>query len=248
MSLIKVMTFDFMNILRNPVLVLANTIFPFILIVIMGFVTKNSFGADGISSYDYYGVNMIIFSAALIAMTASNTFMEEKVKRGNIRLVYAPVSKTSIYLSKLLSIYIFSVILYSMNVWTAQTIFKLNFGGEDLPYILLLLHVFLFFGCCFGTMFCCIFKNEEQANSIMQIPVAFFVFFGGVFFGIHRFGDTVNEISVFSPVKWVAECSFRLIYDHDFSILLPVVSILLLASVVCIAVSHVVFKPEGYVC
>ncbi|MCY8054494.1 ABC transporter permease [Bacillus inaquosorum] len=248
MSLLKLITFDFMNILRNPVLMIANTAFPFVLILVMGFVTKNSFGAGGVSSYDYYGVNMMIFAAALIAMTASNTFMEEKVKKANIRIVYAPVSTTSIYLSKLLSTFIFSVIMYSMNVLIAQTIFHLNFGGQHLPYFMLLLYVFLFFGCCFGTMYCCLFKNEEQANGIMQIPIAFFVFFGGVFFGIHRFGDTVNQISLLSPIKWVTECSFRLIYDHDFSMLLPVMSGLLLASIICIAVSHVVFKPEGYVC
>ncbi|MEG7336995.1 ABC transporter permease [Bacillus sp. 0102A] len=198
MSLLKLITFDFMNIVRNPVLVIANTAFPFVLILVMGFVTKNSFGAGGVSSYDYYGVNMMIFAATLIAMTASNTFMEEKVKKANLRIVYAPVSTTGIYLSKLLSTWIFSVIMYSVNVLIAQTIFHLNFGG--------------------------------------------------VFFGIHRFGDTVNNISLFSPVKWVTECSFLLIYDHDFSMLLPVLSGLLFASIICIAVSHVVFKPEGYVC
>ncbi|MBO3795459.1 MULTISPECIES: ABC transporter permease [Bacillus] len=248
MSLLKLITFDFMNILRNPVLVIANTAFPFVLILVMGFVTKSSFGAGGVSSYDYYGVNMMIFTAALIAMTTSNTFMEEKVKKANLRIVYAPVSTTSIYLSKLLSTFIFSVIMYSMNVLIAQTIFHLNFGGQYLTYFMLLLYVFLFFGCCFGTMFCSLFKNEEQANGIMQIPIAFFVFFGGVFFGIHRFGDTVNQISILSPIKWVTECSFRLIYDHDFSMLQPVMSGLILASIICIAVSHVVFKPEGYIC
>ncbi|AUS14052.1 ABC transporter permease [Bacillus subtilis] len=248
MNLLKLIAFDFMNIVRNPVLVIANSAFPFVLILVMGFVTKNSFGAVGVSSYDYYGVNMMIFAAALIAMTASNTFMEEKVKKANLRIVYAPVSTTGIYLSKLLSTWIFSVIMYSMNVLVAQTMFRLNFGGQHLPYFMLLLYVFLFFGCCLGTMFCCLFKNEEQANGLMQIPIAFFVFFGGVFFGIHRFGNTVNFISIFSPVKWVIECQFRLIYDHDFSMLLPVMSGLLFASIICIAVSQVVCKPEGYIC
>ncbi|CAN2251266.1 ABC transporter permease [Bacillus vallismortis] len=248
MSLLKLITFDFMNIVRNPVLVIANSAFPFVLILVMGFVTKNSFGAGGVSSFDYYTVNMMIFAAALIAMTASNTFMEEKVKKANIRIVYAPVSTSSIYLSKILSTWTFSIIMYSVNVLLAQTVFHLNVGGQNLPYVMLLLYVFLFFGCCFGTMFCCLFKDEEQANGIMQIPIAFFVFFGGVFFGIHRFGDTVNHISLLSPVKWVTECSFRLIYDQDVSMLLPVMTGLFLASIICIAVSHVVCKPEGYVC
>ncbi|MDR4399623.1 ABC transporter permease, partial [Bacillus atrophaeus] len=37
-------------------------------------------------------------------------------------------------------------------------------------------------------------------------------------------------------------------YDNDFSIFLPVLSSLLLSSIVCIIVSQIVFKPEEYVC
>lgn len=247
MNFIRIAKFDFMNMLRNPTLLFANTVFPFILIAIMGFVTKGNFGAGNVSSYDYYGVNMMIFAVALIAMTATNAFMEEKVKKGNIRIVYASVSKTEIYLSKLLSTYIFGTISYSVILFLAQTLFQLNFGRQNPPFIMLLINIFLLFGCCFGTMFCCIFKNEEQANGIMQIPVAFFVFFGGVFFGIHRLGATVNAISNLSPVKWVSECAFRIIYDHDFSIYMPVLSSMLLASVACIVICQIIFKPEGYV-
>lgn len=248
MKFLRMIKFDMLNIVRNPTLLFANTIFPFILIAMMGFVTKNNFGGNTVSSYDYYGVNITIFSAMLITMTAANTFMEEKVKKGNIRMVYAPVSRASIYLSKLLSTYIFGTVCYCSVLFLGQTLFHLNLGGRYLPYLMLLIDALVLFGCCFGTMFCCIFKNEERANGIMQIPVAFFVFFGGVFFGIHRLGEMINSISIFSPVYWVSECAFRLIYDHDFSIFLPVTLCLLLASIVCTAVCHIAFKPEEYVC
>lgn len=247
MNFIKILRFDFFNIVRNPTLLFSNTVFPLLLIAIMGFVTKSDFDNPIVSSYDYFGVNMIIFCTMLIAMTASNTFMEEKVKRGNIRIVYSPISKTSIYFSKLLSTYIFGTICFSTIIIVAQTIFHLNLGGVNLPYFLLLINALTLFGCCFGTMFCCIFKNEEQANGIMQIPVAFFVFFGGVFFGVHRLGSTINSISHFSPLYWVSESSFRLIYDNDLDIYLPVILSLVLASIVCTVISHIVFKPEGYV-
>lgn len=109
MNFIRILKFDFMNILRTPALLLVNTVFPFILIATMGFVTKSNFGASSVSSYDYYGVNMTIFAVALIAMTAANTFMEEKVRKGNIRILYAPVSKMDIYLSKLISTYLLAL-------------------------------------------------------------------------------------------------------------------------------------------
>lgn len=78
--------------------------------------------------------------------------------------------------------------------------------------------------------------------------IVFFVFFGGVFFGIYRFGDIVNKILFFFLVKWVIECLFCFIYDYDFSMLLFVMLGLLFVLIICIGVLYVVFKLEGYVC
>lgn len=130
MNFIKIIKFDFMNIIKNPMLLIVNTIFPFILIGVMGLVTSGSFGAGNVSSFDYNGITMMIFVAFLIAMTASNTFMEEKVKRGNTRIIYAPVSKVKIYLSKMISTYILGSISYSFICFLGQFIFHINFGGK----------------------------------------------------------------------------------------------------------------------
>lgn len=194
MNFIKIVKFDFINILRNPMLLIFNTIFPLILIGVMGFVTKGGYGAGGVSSYDYYGVTMIIFTALLIAMTATNTFMEEKVKRGNTRIAYAPVSKTEIYLSKLIATYILGSISYSLILLIGQYLFHINFGGKNLLYIMLLINILSLFGCSLGTLFCSIFKSEEVANSVMQIPILVFVFFGGTFFPAASLGKIVETI------------------------------------------------------
>lgn len=247
MNFIKIVKFDFMNIIRNPSLIIFNTIFPLILIGVMGFVTKGSYGEGFVSSYDYYGVSMMIFTALFIALTATNTFMEEKVKRGNTRITYAPVSKTEIYLSKLISTYILGTISYSAILVIEQYFFHINFGGKNLLYIMLLINILSLFGCSLGTMFCSIFKNEEIANSVMQIPILLFVFFGGSFFPAASLGKTVETISCISPIKWVTQCAFQIIYDNDFSIYLSTITILLFASIVCIMICQIIFKPEEYV-
>lgn len=247
MNFIKIVKFDFMNILRNPTLLITNTIFPIIMIGIMGFVTKSGYGASTISSYDYYGVTMMIFTALMIAMTATNAFMEEKVKRGNARIAYAPVSKTEIYLSKLISTYILGTISYSVILLIGQFLLHINFGGKNLLYIMFLINILSLFGGSLGTMFCSIFKNEEVANSIMQIPILVFTFFGGLFFPAASLGKIVEIISYISPIKWVTECMFNVIYDNDFRIYLPTIAILLLASIVCIIICQITFKPEEYV-
>lgn len=247
MNFIKIVKFDFMNILRNPTLVIFNTVFPLILIGVMGFVTKGGYGAGDVSSYDYYGVTMMIFTALFISMTASNTFMEEKVKSGNTRIVYAPVSKTEIYLSKLIATYILGTVSYSVLLLVGQYLFHINFGGKNLLSIILLINVFSFFGCCLGTLFCCIFKSEEAANSVMQILLYLFIFLGGLFFPVASLGKVVETISYLSPVKWVTECAFRIIYDNDFSIYIPTIAVVLFASIVCIIICQIIFKPGEYV-
>lgn len=246
MNFIKILRQDFLNILHNPALVFTNTLLPLILTGALGLITENGFDGNFISSYDYYGVNMMIFSVAIIAITASNAFMEERVKRGNFRIAYAPVSNTEIYLSKIISSYLLALICYSTLIPFCQFVLGLNMGGGRMIYFILLLNVFSWSGCCFGTMFCCIFKSEEQANAMMQLPVFASVFLGGILFQVHRFGNTVRILSLFSPVKWVAECSCRIIYDGNVNLLLPVITALSALSLVAIGICQILFKPEEY--
>ncbi|MDL2301575.1 ABC transporter permease [Lachnospiraceae bacterium OttesenSCG-928-D06] len=248
MNFLKIVKHDFINIMHNPALVISNTILPLILIAVLGFVTQNNFGTDPISAYDYQSVNMLILSVALIvAITTSNAFMEEKVMRGNMRIAYAPVSKTEIILSKIVSSYVFVSICYGMLIPFCQYILGLNMGGSNFLWFTLLLNVFSFFECCFGAMFCCIFRSEEQANSIMQIPLFIFIFLGGILVRIHRLGTVVNMISNISPVKWVVGCSYQIIYDNDLHLMLPIIVSLASLSLICLLVCGLRFKPEEYV-
>lgn len=247
MNFIKIVRFDFMNIVRNPTLLMFNTVFPIILIAVMGFVTKGNYNSGSVSSYDYYGVTMMIFTSLFIAMTASNTFMEAKVRKGNTRIVYAPVTKAEIYLSKLIATYVLGIISYSFLLFIGQYIFNINFGGKNILYIILLINIFSLFGCSLGTMFCCIFKSEEGANSVMQIFLLLFILLGGLFFSVDSFGNIVEKISYLSPVKWVTKCSFQIIYDNNFNLYLPTIAVVLLSSIVCIIICQITFKPEEYV-
>lgn len=245
--MLKIVKFDLKNLIKNPTLVLSTTALPVILIILMGIVTKNKFGSSDIDSFDYYGLNMLIFSVALIAMVASNTFLEDRVIKGNMRISFAPISKFKIYFSKLIATFILGFCSYSLILIVGQYMFGINYGGKNIGYIIILLNVLSFFCCSFGIMACCIFKSEEKANAFLQLPIAIFLFFSGVFFGIHRAGVVVKTISNISPVKWIYDCSVKIIYGNDFSLCIPVLGILLLLSIVFIFISHITYKPEDYV-
>lgn len=248
MQFLRIVKFDFINIIKNPTLIISNTVLPFILIGLMGFVTKSNYGAGSMSSYDFYGVTMIVLNSLLIIMTATNTFMEERVKRPNTRIIYAPISKAEIYMSKILSTYLVGILSFSIVILIGQYFFHINFGGNYLPYFMLLINILTLFGSCFGTMMCCILKDEEKASSIAQLPVFFSVFLGGAFFNMKGMGAVMTALSNISPVKWILECAFIVIYDNDVSMVFPVILSLILVSFICVAICQITFKPEEYTC
>ncbi|NYC92382.1 hypothetical protein [Clostridium acetobutylicum] len=99
MNLLKITKRDFINTAKNPTLLLCNTAFALLLIGIFGFITKNSYG-NTVTSYDYYGITMIVYFIFMIPLTTSNTFMEKKIKPGNVRLVYSPTHTSIIFFIK----------------------------------------------------------------------------------------------------------------------------------------------------
>jgi len=246
MNFLKVFKFDFMNIIRNPMLLSINTIFPLVLLGAFGLVSSGNFSGD-ISSYDYYAVTCMVLSGMLVSMTVTNTFMEEKVKRGNFRLAYFPVSKTTMYLSKLLSTFIFASISYSLIILAVQYVFGCFLGGNNIFYFIILIIVLTFFGCSMGTMLCCLFKSEEKANAITPIVSLLFVIFGSVFIPVGHLRGIFKSIAAFTPLKWVTESAFRVIYNQDFSTYFYTLFGLVVLSLACIFVSQIIYRPEDYV-
>lgn len=247
MNFINIVKFDIKNTLKNPMLIIINTIFPVIMIAIVGFITRNGYGSENISSYDYYGVTLMIFMGLMLSMTATNVFLEESVRKGNTRIVYAPVSKAEIYLSKIIASYVVGTVSCAVIMLAGQYIVNINFGGKNILYIIFLINVLSFFGSCLGVLFCCIFKSEQGANGVMQIPILIFVFLGGVFFPIASLGKNFEALSNISPLRWITQCAFQIIYDNDFSIYLPSIVVTLLAALICIILCQIIFKPEEYV-
>lgn len=246
MNLLRMFKMDFMNTAKNPTLFLCNTVFPLVIILIMGFITKASYGSK-VTSYDYYGVTMTIFFAFEIATTEANTFMEKKVKPGNVRLIYSPTHTSNIFLSKILACSAFAGICYTILMVVEDKVFNIKLGGENFIYVLILVLLFIFFMCSFGAFMCCIFKSEEAANKIMFPLLVVFGIFGGMFFPIDSLGNAVQKLSYVSPLKWINDCILKIIYDKDFSMFVPTITAFILGSAILMLLCKLIFKPEEYI-
>lgn len=233
---------DFLNVMINPVLFLTNTIFPLLLILTLGYLGESMYGGGGVTSYDYYSITILIFMAVNVSMTASNSFMESSIKTTNLRTIFAPIRLSSIYLSKIISTFVFAAICQMLLMLVLGIGFGFQIGGANVWAIVIILLLLNLFSSTLGVLFCCIFRSEELSNKILSIINNVFAVMGGLFFSLDRMGRTAETISYLSPVKWVAETLLRIIYDEDFSLLLPTAAVLIGATALFIVACRVAFR------
>lgn len=86
---INLFKIDLVNILKNPVLLLVNTLFGVILVYLLSYLTKGQYKSSA-SAYNYYAISLIIYAAFNGAMTATNSFMERDIKLPNMRILHSP--------------------------------------------------------------------------------------------------------------------------------------------------------------
>ena len=247
MILWKLIKRDFKNLITTPVVIMACVVYPWLLVGLFGFIFSSLYGGEGVSSYDYYGVTMMIYIIIASITITPNTFMEKKLRQGNIRIAYAPVSKISIYMSKILSSYLFMVVTVSINM-TLMNYFKIaNLGGDNFIYVLVLFMAFLLFTVTIGGAVCVILKTEELTNMILSNAASIFALVSGMFFPVDSLGKVISNLANLSPIKWILDSTFSVIYDNNFQNYTIIIFSLILLSMVCLVVMHFNYKPEDYI-
>lgn len=247
MILWKLIKQDFRNLITTPVIVTVCVFYPWALLGLFGFIFSSLYGGKGVTSYDYYGVTMMLYLIITSITITPNTFMEKKLRQGNIRIAYAPVSKVSIYISKIISSYLFMEISFVINMILMNYFKFVNFGGNNFIYILVLFGAFLLFTVTFGGAVCVILKTEELTNMILGNVASIFALLSGMFFPVDSLGVVVSKISNLSPLKWILNVTFSVIYDCNFQNYNAIVLALILLSIVCLIVMHFNYKPEDYI-
>lgn len=247
MILWKLIKRDIKNLITTPVVIMACVVYPWLLVGLFGFIFSNLYGGEGVSSYDYYGVTMMIYIIIASITITPNTFMEKKLRKGNIRIAYAPVSRISIYMSKILSSYLFMVVTVSINM-TAMNYFKIaDLGGDNFIYVLILFMAFLLLTVTIGGAVCVILKTEELTNMILSNVASIFALVSGMFFPVDSLGKVASNLANLSPIKWILDSTFSLIYDNNFQNYTLIIFSLILLSMACLVVMHFNYNPEDYI-
>ena len=236
---------DFKNILFNPMLAFYVTIFPIALVLILGYLNSGTYG-NKVTSYDYYGISILVYSAFSASCNAANNFMEARIKASNMRIMFSPVKTSYIYFSKIIATFSFSAICLFMVSLVLKALLNVNFGSKFI-YVFILFALLSLSSASVGVLFCCIFKSEELANKILSIINNTLAFLGGSFIPVDGFGKTIRAICDVSPVTWIQKGIFKMIYDGNMDAFLPMVIILLAVFAVTLILCKITFKTEDYV-
>lgn len=246
MRFLRLVKFDLVeSILKKPGLDFSLFVMPVVLLYILGSITEGNY-TGGFSSYGYYAIGLIIYFQLSTGMTAANTFMEEKVKKPNLRLIYAPINKYQIVLSKIVSTYIASLISLLESMILFKLLFKVEFG-ERPEIVFLMFSSLALLSITLAVLVCIIVKDEGTTNMLFNIIITLFALLGGVLFQVDNLGKIVSKISDFCPVKWIMNSVFRMIYDGNYNNVLPILLGITFISIVIAGICKVTFKTEDFV-
>lgn len=244
-QLTKMIQRDFLNLLMNPTWLFFCLLFPFLLITIVSFMTQGMY-SDSFTSYDYYGVTLMFYSALFSGTFAANSFMEERIKKANLRGIYAPHCEWKIPFSKTIATFLYTLILYSFVAILARVLFSINYGPAPVQLWLLFVGVNLA-SSSIGVFMCCLFKSEGVANQILSIVTNLAAITSGLLFPAATMGSLFSKVSQWMPLSKVIQAAFELIYDSDnHYFLLAFAGSLLVAAIVSL-LSQLLFKGEAYV-
>ncbi len=241
-----ILKMDLSNLARSFVMIQYNTIFPMALILILGFLCRGNYGG-GISSYDYYGVTMLLFTVLNVSVSAANSFMEKSIKGSNLRIIYSPVNISGIYISKIIATFLFTSCCYIIDIVICSLFLGVNYGGTSSGLVILLVLLFDLLSSALGVLCCCILKSEESASLVLSMMNNVLGVLGGLFFQVDGLGRAISTVSFVSPVKWVLLGIMKIIYDGDLSFVLPISIIFLMLSAVFVLLCRLTFRTEDYV-
>lgn len=241
----RILKIDFLNLLTNPIWIAFGTLYYLAIALVLGLLTNNSYG-ETITAYDYYAVAVILFATFNAATFSANSFMEEKIKSPNMRILYSPVPPFFIPFSKVIATTLFCMLTIIVDMFILHLITGAYYGGVYIIPFMIIIFISTIFFSILGIWLCCMLKNESSANQILSTLIVLLSLLGGVFFPVDGWGKSISILTWISPVKWILNACIQIIFDHDLSLFFPTICIFFILSGLLLWSSAKKFKGEDY--
>lgn len=237
---------DLKNLCQSYAMILNAFFLPIFIILLLGKISESSYNIL-LSSYDYYAVTILLYAGFSSSMMASGNYLDFDVKRANFRILSTSVKRHYIYISKIISSFVFTGVSHTLIIIILFYIFKINYGGSNMIFVILVQLMLEFASVSLGILLCCILTDVDKVNQILSMLGILLSLFGGLFFQIESFGVVFRFLSNLSPLKWIMISDMQVIYDGNFQIFWWSVGGLFLLGFICTCLCHKFFKVEGMI-
>lgn len=221
-----------------------SVVFPIAIIALLGYVTSTSYGRD-FTSYEYYSIVMIPFCLLMGITSVAYAAVDEKRMKTSYRYMIAPISKSSLIISKFLSCVIVLTVCSIIVLLISRLMFHLPVNGNMVYLIILLLcesiaisGLGLFFGLAS--------KNFATIQNFLNLPIMIFGFLGGAFFPVSSLNPILSFIVNLSPLTWINRGIMYCLYVSDATILLYTSTVLFIVGMLFTLLTINYFKKEAF--
>lgn len=222
-----------------------NIIFPIIMILLLGLLSQSSYN-KGFTGFHYYTVVTIPFCTAMGLITAAYAGKDDAYKKTAVRLLFSPVSKKDIVLSRLLSCLVIMSLCNLFVLLFAKLVLGFPIYWNIIPVFLILSSLSLLV-CAIGLFIGLGMKNFILIKNVMNIPLSLFGILSGAFFPIGTLNPLLNAILYISPLTWVNRSIFLYIYDGNPTLLWVTTPVLTAAGLLFSIFAVKSFKKEEYI-
>lgn len=244
MNIVNMIKFQLKLICKTPVMFMMYFVYPVLLTAIIGYLTQSNFGG-GISSYEYYSIGMMIFIFTSSGLISSYNFLDDNIKQGNVRTMFAPINKLGIYLSQIISGSIYSSVAIVVTMLIFNLLFGVNYNGNGI-IICISFMILCFMSNALGMFLCTTINHIGMVNLVFNIVQVVLCVLGGAFFSLEILGDVPAMISKISPVKWFMDGLLNSMYDNNNFILFVAIGINIILAIMLIGLTYKTFKTEKY--
>ncbi|MCY6957090.1 ABC transporter permease [Clostridium brassicae] len=193
---------------------------------------------------DYYGVTMTTLIIMYSSMTAAFGIVGEKNRKTSNRMIIAPITKKEIFMGKILSSVIITVIEIIIVIMFSKYVIKVNWG-DNLPILLLVLFSEIVMAVSIGIGVAFLTKTEAVMNGILNAVIPVMVFLGGGYLPIDEFKNTLlTNVSNFSPIRWVNSSILNIVFTNNYEKVFPAVLINFSIAFIFLMIATMLFRKE----
>ncbi|MCX8129851.1 MAG: ABC transporter permease [Clostridia bacterium] len=165
---------------------------------------------------DFYAVTMLTMIIMYTSVSSLWSIKSERTRKTADRIACTPVKGYEILIGKIIGLFSVTFFQFIVVVLFSKYVLK-TYWGSHIWAVLVLMAVETIFAISFGVVFAYGTKDEGFLVNLLNLIIPFMVLLGGGFVPTDNFGSIMSALSNLSPLKWINQAIFQVIYTGSFS-------------------------------